>query len=48
MKISEIQTRVNNLPLDEQNLIYNQLVNLVNDLDIDIPQIQSEQKASES
>lgn len=48
MKISEIQTRIDNLPLDEQNLIYNQLVNLVNDLDIDIPEMQSEQKASES
>ncbi|MBL0025498.1 MAG: IS1595 family transposase [Saprospiraceae bacterium] len=48
MEISEIQTRIENLPLDDQNLIYKQLVNLVNDLDIDISQIQSSQKASES
>lgn len=48
MKISEIQTRINKLPQDEQNLIYTQLVNMVNDLDIDIPQMQSAHKASES
>jgi transposase-like protein len=33
--------------LDEQNLIYQQLSNLINDLDIDIPQMQATQKACE-
>jgi transposase-like protein len=48
MQITEIQNRINNLPIDEQNLIYQQLSNLINDLDVDIPQMQATQKASES
>ena len=33
--MSEIQSGIENLPLDEQSLINKQLANLVNDLDID-------------
>jgi transposase-like protein len=48
MNLAEIQTRIEKLPIDEQNLIFKQLVNLVNDLDIDIPAMQISQKLTES
>jgi transposase-like protein len=48
MNLAEIQTRIEKLPLDEQNLIFKELVNLVNDMDIDIPKMQISQKATES
>ena len=48
MHISLLESRINSLSIDDQNLVYNQLLSLVNDLSIDISTIQASQKASES
>ncbi len=48
MNLSEIQTRIENLSLDEQNLIFKKLFRFVNNMDIDIAKMQIAQKATES
>jgi len=48
MNISELTSKIESLPADEQNIVYNQLLSLVNELSIDIKTIQSHQKSSES
>ena len=48
MDISLLESKIKSLPVDEQNLIYNQLLSLVSDLSIDITSIQSKQKNTES
>ena len=48
MDISILESKIKALPLDEQNVVYNQLLNLVTDLSIDISSIQAKQKDTES
>lgn len=48
MDISRIEAKIKSLPVDEQNLVYNQLLSLVSELSIDISSIQTEQKNTES
>ena len=48
MDISILESKIKALPLDEQNVVYNQLLNLVADLSIDISSIQTQQKSTES
>ena len=48
MDLSEIQTCIEKLSLDEQNLIFKELFRLVNNMDIDIAKMQIDQKATES
>jgi len=39
MEIKELKSKIDNLPLDEQKVIYKQLENLVNNMAIDIPKM---------
>ena len=48
MDLSEIQTLIEKLSLDEQNLIFKELLRLGNNMDIDIAKMQIAQKATES
>jgi transposase-like protein len=48
MDISILESKIKSLPIDEQSLIYNQLLSLVSDLSIDISAIQINQKSTES
>lgn len=48
MDLEKLQAKIESLPVEDRHLVYNQLMNIVNDLDIDISEIQSSQKASES
>lgn len=48
MEIKELKSKIDNLPLDEQKVIYKQLENLVNNMAIDIPKMWDSQKDSES
>lgn len=48
MDFSLLETKIKSLPIDEQGLIYSQLISLVSDLSVDIPTIQAEQKLTES
>ncbi len=46
--LSEIQTQIEKLSLDEQKQIIKELFRLVNNMDIDIAKMQIAQKATES
>ena len=46
MDISILESKIKALLLDEQNLVYNHLLNLVTDLSIDISSIQTKQKST--
>jgi transposase-like protein len=48
MDISILESKIKALPVDEQNLVYNQLLSLVSDLSVDISLIQTNQKNAES
>jgi transposase-like protein len=48
MDLEKLQARIDSLPAEDRHLVYNQLMNIVNDLDVNISQIQTIQKASES
>ena len=48
MDISILESKIKAFPLDEQNVVYNQLLNLVADLSIDISSIQTQQKSTKS
>jgi hypothetical protein len=48
MDLSILESKIKALPLDDQNVVYNQLLNLVTDLSIDISTIQTQQKSTES
>jgi uncharacterized spore protein YtfJ len=48
MDLSILESKIKALPLDDQNVVYNQLLNLVTDLSIDISSIQTQQKGTGS
>jgi transposase-like protein len=48
MELEELKTKIDNLPKDEQEIIYKELANLIKDMDVDIPKMQDVQKEGES